>query len=172
MKQMLLIAILAGSMIGVARGYVVGERLHDQRSREDEDAIKQVIIDMTAAFNRHDPKNTSAVFTQDADFVDVRGTWLKGAAAIGRGRTARFETVQKEAQVQQLDMRIRFVTPDVAIAHVTNEISGMTGPDGTKIPPQRELNLRVFRKANGKWLVTAFHSAPIGPSVAAAARPR
>src|SRR6202011_4802454 len=44
MKRMLLIAILAGSMIGLARGYVVGERLHDQRSREDEDAIKQVII--------------------------------------------------------------------------------------------------------------------------------
>jgi hypothetical protein len=47
----------------------------------------------------------------------------------------------------------------------------MTGSDGTKIPRQRELNLRVFIKANGKWLVTAFHSAPIGPSVAAA-RPR
>ena len=169
MKRMLLIAILVGSIVGLARDYAVGDQPDGQRSREDEDAIKQVIIDMTAAFNRHDP-NTS-LFTQDADFVDVRGTWLKGAVAIGRGRTARFETVQKEAQVQQLDMRIRFVTPDVAIAHVTNEISGMTGPDGTKIPPQRELNLRVFRKANGKWLVTAFHSAPIGPSVAAA-RPR
>src|ERR1700737_334488 len=169
MKRMLLIAILVGSIVGLARDYPFGDQPDGQRSREDEDAIKQVIIDMTAAFNRHDP-NTS-LFTQDADFVDVRGTWLKGAVAIGRGRTARFETVQKEAQVQQLDMRIRFVTPDVAIAHVTNEISGMTGPDGTKIPPQRELNLRVFRKANGKWLVTAFHSAPIGPSVAAA-RPR
>jgi uncharacterized protein (TIGR02246 family) len=169
MKRMLLIAILVASMVGLARGYAVGDRPHGQPSREDEDAIKQIIIDMTAAFNRHDP-NTS-LFTQDADFVDVRGTWLKGASAIERGRTARFETVQKEARVRQPDTRIRFVTPDVAIAHVTNEISGMTGSDGTKIPRQRELNLRVFIKANGKWLVTAFHSAPIGPSVAAA-RPR
>jgi hypothetical protein len=93
MKRMLLIAILVGSMVGFARGDAVGERPDGQRSREDEDAIKQVIIDMTAAFNRHDP-NTS-LFTQDADFVDVRGTWLKGSAAIERGRTARFETVQK-----------------------------------------------------------------------------
>src|SRR6266851_2804292 len=95
MKRMLLIAIVVGSMVGLARGYAVGERLQGQPSRKDEDAIKQVILDMTAAFNRHDP-NTS-LFTQDADFVDVRGTWLKGAAAIERGRTARFETMQKEA---------------------------------------------------------------------------
>jgi uncharacterized protein (TIGR02246 family) len=169
MKRMLLIAMLVGPAVVIARGDATGERLQDQRSREDEDAIEQVISDMNAAFNRHDPH--TPVFTQDADFVDVRGTWLKGAAAIERGRTARFETVQKEARIRQLDLRIRFVTPDVAIAHVTNEISGMTGSDGTTIPPQQELNLRVFTKANGKWLVTAFHSTPISPSVPPA-RPR
>ena len=119
MKRMLLIAILVGPTVGLARGDATGEPVHDQRSREDEDAIEQVINDMTAAFNRHDSKNTSAVFTQDADFVDVRGTWLKGAAVIERERTARFETVQKEARVRQLDMRIRFVTPDVAIARTS-----------------------------------------------------
>lgn len=168
MKRMLLIAMLVGPTVGMARAYAALERLHDQRSREDEDAIEQVIIDMTAAFNRHDP-NTS-LFARDADFVDVRGTWLKGAEAIERARTARFETVQKDARIRQLDSRIRFVTPDVAIAHVTNEISGMTSSDGAKIPPQRELSLRVFTKADGKWLVTAFHSTPIGPSVPAARR--
>jgi uncharacterized protein (TIGR02246 family) len=167
MKRMLLIGILVAA--GLARGYAVGERSYGESSREDEDAIKRVITDMTAAFNRHDP--SASLFTQDADYVDVRGTWLKGAAAIERGRTARFETVQRDARIRQLDMWIRFVTPDVAIAHVTNEISGMTDSDRTKIPPQRELNTRVFTKATGRWLVTAFHSTLIGPSFAAA-RPR
>ena len=55
MKRMLLIAMLVGPAVVIARGYATGERLQDQRSREDEDAIEQVISDMTAAFNRHDP---------------------------------------------------------------------------------------------------------------------
>jgi uncharacterized protein (TIGR02246 family) len=168
MKRLLLMAILIGSIAGLVHGFAIAEGSQGRYIREDEDAIRQVIVEMTAAFNRHDPN--ASLFARDADFVDVRGRWLKGAAEIEQGRKARFETFQKEAQIRQLDMRIRFVTLDVAIAHVTNEISGMTDSDGTKIPPQRELNLRVFTKTNGKWLVTAFHAAPINLSVAPLSR--
>jgi hypothetical protein len=47
---------------------------------------------MTAAFNRHD--SGTSLFAPDADFVDVRGMWLKGAGEIERVRKMRFETVQ------------------------------------------------------------------------------
>jgi uncharacterized protein (TIGR02246 family) len=168
MKRVLRIAILAVATVGLAQAYTFGERPQGLGSREDEDAIKRVLMDMTAAFNRHEPD--TSLFTRDADFVNVQGTWLKGAAEIERGRKARFETALKEAQIKLLDTRIRFVTPDVAIAHFMDEISGMAGSDGTKIPAQRELSLRVLIKTNGTWLVTAFHNTPVGPSVAA--RPR
>ncbi len=124
--------------------------------------------------------NWSAAAATGAEFsaMYMEATLRPGGSVASHRRLQSNEAARRDLKrckekrgIRQLDMRIRFVTPDVAIAHVTNEISGMTGSDGTQIPPQRELNLRVFKKTNGKWLVTAFHSAPIGPSVAAA-RPR
>jgi len=53
-----------------------------QGHREDEEAIKRVIMDMTDAFNRHEPD--ASLFTNDADFVNVNGTWLRGAAKSNR----------------------------------------------------------------------------------------
>jgi len=50
---------------------------------DDERAIRRVIDDQTAAFDRHevDP----SLFTDDADFVNARGIWLQEADAIERG---------------------------------------------------------------------------------------
>ena len=130
-----------------------------QGHREDEEAIRRVIVDMTDAFNRHEPD--ASLFTNDADFVNVNGTWLRGAADIEQGRKGRFATVLKEARINLLDIRIRFIRPDVAIAHVTNETSGMVIPGGQRLPVQQELNIRVFTKDNGRWLVTAFHNTSV-----------
>jgi uncharacterized protein (TIGR02246 family) len=127
---------------------------------DDEKAVRQVIADMIAAFNRHDP--APSLFTEDADYVNVQGMWLKGAAAIERGRKGRFETALKDAMITPLDVQIRFITPDVAIAHVTHEMRGMRGSDGTTLPPHRELSTRVFvKKKDGRWLLTAFQNTTV-----------
>lgn len=52
---------------------------------------------------------------------------------------------------------MRFVRPDVAIAHATYEISGMIGLDGVIMPSHQEIGLRVLTKTKDRWLVTAFH---------------
>jgi len=59
--------------------------------------------------------------------------------------------------------KIRFITPDVAIAHVTNELSGLVNADGQRLPAQRELSLRVFVKDRGVWRITAFHNTALQP---------
>src|SRR5262244_1799778 len=132
-----------------------------QGSSEDEQAIREVIAAMDDAFNAHKPDVSR--FTRDADFVNVNGTWLKGASDIERGRRAAFETRLKHARTTSLDVRIRFIRPDVAIVHVTSETDGITTADGHELPPQRELNIRVFMKDNGRWLLTAFHNTPVRP---------
>ena len=57
-----------------------------------------------------------------------------------------------------LDLRIRFIRPDVAIAHQTHEMSGMLRREGQKMAPHRERSIRVLVKEQGKWLTTAFHN--------------
>jgi uncharacterized protein (TIGR02246 family) len=134
-------------------------RAFAQARVEDEEAIKRVVMAMDDAFNSHTPD--SALFTRDADFVNVTGTWLKGAADIETGRRLAFETRLKNAHTKSLDVRIRFIRPDVAIVHVTSETTGIATSEGRELPPQKELNVRVLSRENGQWLVATFHNTPL-----------
>jgi hypothetical protein len=59
----------------------------------------------------------------------------------------------------------------VALAHVTNELSGLIAPDGGRPPPHQELSLRVFVKEGGEWRVAAFHNTLVQPFGAPAPKP-
>ena len=122
-------------------------------------------MNVIEVFNKHDAKAVSLSFTQDADFVNVQGARVKGAAEIEKFLKVRFETVLKEATIKLLDVRVRFIRPDVAIAQGLNETSGMLTPDGHKASVHQEVTTRVLIKQNGKWLVTTFqNTSVINPS--------
>lgn len=145
------------AIVGLALCLAAGGALaHDAQA--DEEAIRKVIHDGIETFNRHDAKAGMAFFTEDADFVTVYGKWSKGVAEIERSRQQRFETALKHAKIELIDLRVRFIEPDVAIAHETHDLSGMLGPDDKPLPTMRELSIRVLVKRNGRWLVTAFHN--------------
>ena len=63
-----------------------------------------------------------------------------------------------------MNVTIRFIRADVAIAHVTNQITGFLGPDGSTEPPHDELSIRVFGKEDGNWRVVAFQITAVASS--------
>jgi uncharacterized protein (TIGR02246 family) len=154
---------LLGVLVALSLGSVTEA---NAQTREDEIAIRQAVDTMTEAFNTRNDQLTASVITPDADFVTITGKWSKGPAQYFEARRARFATVLKNASLRVIDIRIRFVRPDVALAHVTYETRGMLDDAGKEMPPQRELNLRVFVKENGKWLMTAFHNTTVSVSTA------
>jgi hypothetical protein len=87
-------------------------------------------VQMTEAFNQHDASAATAMYSSVKDDL----------AKI-------FATRAKNATQTTLDVTIRFIRPDIALAHVTNELSGLVAPDGKQLPSHRELSLRVFEKA-------------------------
>ena len=88
---------------------------------------------------------------------------MKGVAAIERGLAVIFATRGQAARLTTLDITVRFVRPDVALVHVTNEMSGVTAPDGRSLPSHRELSLRVVTKEHGVWRISAFHNTIVQP---------
>lgn len=124
----------------------------------DEDAVKAVIAATTDAFTRHDAKAWVKFCTPDAQLVTVRGESMKGVAEIEKGLRRIFETRGRQVRLETLDVAVRFIRPDVALAHVTNELSGLVSPDGRTLPSHQELSIRVLVKDQGKWLITAFHN--------------
>jgi uncharacterized protein (TIGR02246 family) len=127
-------------------------------TRDDQSAIEAVIRATTDAFNRHDAKAWVQHCTSDAHLVTVRGESMKGAAQIEKGLATIFQTRGRHVALETLEVSVRFVRPDVALAHVTNQLSGLIGPDGQTLPPHRELSVRVFVKNDGAWRITAFHN--------------
>jgi uncharacterized protein (TIGR02246 family) len=132
-------------------------------SNEDEAAIRKVIAEMTDGFNNHDGKAAARMYTPDARFVSVRGDMMNGQAGIEKGLSVILSTRAKNATQRTMDVSVRFIRPDVALANVTNELSGLVAPDGQGLPSHRELSLRVFVKDAGVWQITAFHNTLVAP---------
>ena len=128
------------------------------QSVADEQAVRALMAQTTEAFNKHDAKAWASVCTPDARLVTVRGESMNGAAAIEQGLASIFDTRGRNSKLKTLDVAVRFVRPDVAIAHVTNEMSGVVSASGEMQPPHTELSIRVAVKDAGAWKVAAFHN--------------
>lgn len=135
----------------------------DHDREKDEQTIRDIILQMTEGFNKHDAKAATQMYTSNADFVNVRGDKYTGAEEIRQKLAAILSTRAKEATLKTLNTTIRFVNPELAIAHVTNELSGLVDSAGLKLPSHQELSIRVFIKENDNWRVTAFHNTMIRP---------
>ena len=129
----------------------------------DENEICQIIAEMTEGFNAHNGYAASRMYLPNARFVSVRGEMMEGQAAIEKGLTSIFKTRAGNATLRTLDVAIRFLRPDVALAHVTNELSGLVSPDGDQLSSHQEISLRVFIKEDGRWQLAAFHNTMIRP---------
>ena len=127
-------------------------------ARSDEDSIKAVMAATTDAFSRHDAKAWVRFCTPDAQLVTVRGESMKGIAEIEKGLASIFQTRGRHVTLKTLELVVRFIRPDVALVHVTNELSGLISPEGQTLPAHQELSIRVLVKDQGVWRITAFHN--------------
>jgi len=136
-----------------------------QAKPNDVNAIHALVDQMTAAFSAHDARAATAMYAEDADFVSVRGERAHGRTEIEKRLARIFATRAGATTLRTLDTSIRFPRSDVAIVHVTNELSGLVAPDGSRLPPHQELSVRLLLKAKGQWKVSAFHNTIIAPNV-------
>ena len=112
-------------------------------SNEDDAAIRKVIAEMTEGFTNHDGMAAARMYAPDARFVSVRGDVMNGQAGIEKGLSAILSGRAKNATQRTIDVTVRFIRPDVALANVTNELSGLVAPDGHALPSQQELGFRL-----------------------------
>ncbi len=134
---------------GVAFGQVPGSTVSN-----DEPAVRKVIADFGEAWNKHDPSAILALFTDDADWVNVAGSWWHGKAEHRRGTTWVHEHVFKNAHGEIGSVVIRFPTRDTAVAIFTHDVQSFTLPDGTRNPGGNHRLSFFLVKRSGRWLIT------------------
>jgi uncharacterized protein (TIGR02246 family) len=123
----------------------------------DEAEIRNIQVRQADAWNRHDATAYARLFTEDGDVVNVVGWWWKGRSEIESKLTAAFAFVFRESTMSITDVDVRFLSSDIALAHVRWTMAGARTPPG--VPEPREgIQLQVLKKSAGKWLIASFQN--------------
>ena len=104
-----------------------------QNRTKDEAAINKQVDAMIYSWNNHNYDDLKNYTTENTDWVNVVGMWWKGRKESQYAHQVYHNTIFKESVAEKKSVAIRFVTKDVAIAHLMWHFSGdVTLPDGNK----------------------------------------
>ncbi|MGH2543001.1 MAG: SgcJ/EcaC family oxidoreductase [Ardenticatenaceae bacterium] len=124
----------------------------------DENAIREVVDRIEAAWNMGDGAAFAAPFAEDADYVVVNGMYIKGRQAIAEGHRQIFDTVYKGSHNRATIRGIRFLRDDVAVAHVEWHLKFGQGDAQQEA---RAITTFVLTRKGNEWQVDAFQNTPI-----------
>jgi uncharacterized protein (TIGR02246 family) len=127
----------------------------------DEEAIRELQTRWDDAWNRHDIKALSALVAEDVRFVNVAGIVLNGCGEFEKLQTRTHAMQFKESVRTVTGTDIKFLTPEIAVAHVKWGMRGDRNADGTPRPPRNGVMMQVLVKRDGKWAVVAAQNTDV-----------
>jgi uncharacterized protein (TIGR02246 family) len=90
--------------------------------------------------------------------VNVLGWHWRGRAELEQKLGRAFQYVFAKSQLGIGGVAVRFLKPDVAVAHVGWTMTGALGPMGGASPPQQGLQTQVLVRQGGRWRIAAFQN--------------
>jgi uncharacterized protein (TIGR02246 family) len=116
----------------------------------------ELVAGFADAWNRNDTDALARVFHEDAGFVDIRGTYVKGSEQIGRRHAAERDGALKDSVLHGEVVDARQPAPGVIVGHMKTEldIAGQT----------REAFLTfVLERRAGQWRFSEAQNTIVAP---------
>jgi uncharacterized protein (TIGR02246 family) len=132
----------------------------DDTRAQDEQDIRALVSRMFDGWGRGDAAAYHADFTDDADYVSFDGA-RRGRADSEQSHRDLFRTVLYGSRLVGEVESVRFVTPDVAVVHLTGSVAFAWQQRLKRRRLSRQTMVVVRR--DGRWLVTAFHNTRVRP---------
>ncbi len=159
---LVVVALAAATVVGT-RGATAAE------ATADESAIRTLLAEQTAAWNRGDAKAWTAGFAGDADFVNILGMYFAGRQAIEDRHAQLFATIFRGSQLAVSVEKVRFVGSDAAVAETVHQLRGFA-----RLPPgiqptdaSGELRTRlkyVLERRPEGWTIVSAQNTAIHPT--------
>lgn len=115
---------------------------------------------LLGAWNKQDAAKFTAMFTDDADFINARSGRIHGRKAISEMFAKLTGKASAKSQVSRAETDVKMVKPDVALV-----LTNLTLKNGASGRSEQALATVVLISAAGKWHITAFE---VGPAPQAA----
>lgn len=127
----------------------------------DAEAVaRELVARLEQGWNDADGEAFAAPFTEDADFVDLRGTHHRGRVPIARGHQGIFDGPYRGSRIAYTVTDARALAPDVILAHSTGHLSAPSGPMAGENDATQTL---VLVREGGEWRIAAFHNTVVVP---------
>jgi uncharacterized protein (TIGR02246 family) len=119
----------------------------------DERTIRGMVDQAIARLNRGDVSAFDDFWDENADYVGVDGTLIKGRAEMQTffRKMAASGAGQQVVSIEQ----VRFITPELAMVDGSWTVTGARGADGKELPPVKGRGFELVQKRSGKWRFVA-----------------
>jgi uncharacterized protein (TIGR02246 family) len=144
--------LVAFAILAVAVGHVHASQ------QADEHEIREMQARWDDAWNRHDIKALSALVAEDVRFVNVAGVVLNGRDEFEKLQTRTHAMQFKDSVRTVTATDIKFLSADIAVAHVKWGMRGDKDADGTPRPPRNGVMMQVLVKRGGAWTIVAVQN--------------
>jgi uncharacterized protein (TIGR02246 family) len=130
-----------------------------------EAAIRAIVAEQVAAWDAGDAARFCQSAAPNISAFNTSGADMSGNAVFCQRQVQILNGIFKGTTKKQHIRRIRFVTDDVAIVDIDNEIHGLKAtPSGAPLPADgvsRTLLMEVFVRRDGRWMMEAFHNVDV-----------
>jgi uncharacterized protein (TIGR02246 family) len=151
------LVLLAAAPMGLAA--------QDQAS---EGEIRKIVASQVAAWNAGNGDAYAEHLAPDASFTNIFGMVMYGRQAFVKRHVEILGTFYKGTTKHHSVRRIRFITTDVALVDIDNEVRGVKAMPGRAIVPAdgvvKTQLMEVFVRREGRWWVEAYHNVDVKPS--------
>jgi uncharacterized protein (TIGR02246 family) len=109
----------------------------------------------SSAWARADGEALGQLMAPDVDFVTVGGTWLHGRRDFSLYHSRLLKERFRGSSITPLQIKVRFVRPDLAFVRWSWRIVGDRNFDGSRRPPRTGIMSMLAQHRGRKWLVIA-----------------
>ncbi len=127
-------------------------------SPADRDAIEMLVLELEQGWNAGSGAQFAGPFAVDADYVVVDGSHRIGRDVIAEDHQALFDGPYRDSRIHSGLQDLRWLRPDVAVAHVRWDLEVPGGPPGGL----SAYNTLVLVREGGVWQIAAFQNTALG----------
>lgn len=114
-----------------------------------------------AAWDSRDGEAIAALFTEDADFVNVTGLWWHGRAAIAKPHDYALKSFFSGTTLRAGRTETRRLGEDVAVVRCRLTLSGQTAPGGSTAGDRQTILTAVLQRGPEGWLAVSAQNTDV-----------
>ena len=130
----------------------------------DEQALREMVAKLEAAWNSANVNAWSSLFAEDVDFIHILGVHYSGRSAVEHGHRVIWDTIYKGSVVKYAVEKIRPAGADVAVVFVVGELTFFDNGVERHIKARPTMTVQ---RAGAGWEIAVFQNTLVAEAITA-----